>query len=198
MKNILAIGMLLLIATVSHADTYKIDSTASKVEWKGGKKIGSFHNGEIKVKGGQIETDKKGVVTGGNVIVDMKTISNIDLKDDPDNQKKLVGHLSNEDFFNVEKFPESKFVIKGVKAKPGSKNEFTVNGEFTMIGKTEPINFDATISSDKSSLTGSATVTIERLKWGLQYGSGSIFKSLTANKIINDTFELKLNLFAKK
>jgi polyisoprenoid-binding protein YceI len=196
MKTIL-LTALTLAGSMAFADVYKIDTSASKVEWKAGKKIGSFHNGEVKLKSGEISTDPKGQLNGGNFSVDMKTITDHDLTD-PTYNKKLVGHLSSDDFFNVEKFPESTFVLKSVTPKAGSKDEYLVKGDLTMVGKTQPIEFPAKVSSDKKTLSGKAQVVIERLKWGLQYGSDSIFKSLTADKIINDTFELTLNLIAKK
>lgn len=197
MKNAILLA-LVFAGTTAFAETFKIDPTASTVDWKAGKKVGSFHNGKIKVKSGEVKTDAKGVPTDGTVVIDMKTITNEDLKDSPDYQKKLVGHLSNEDFFNVEKHPESTFKITSVKPKAGSKDEYIVKGDLTMIGKKESVEFPAKISGDGKTLTGTATVKIERLKWGLKYGSGSIFKELTADKIINDSFDLTLNLVAKK
>jgi polyisoprenoid-binding protein YceI len=188
----------LLTGSFASAEVYKIDTAASKVEWLAAKKIGSSHNGEIKVKSGEVQTDAKGVVSSATVVVDMTTISNIDLKDNADYQKKLVGHLSSDDFFKVSKFPESTFKLTSVTPKAGSKDEFVMKGDLTILGKSQPIEFPAKITSDKSGVKGTAKVTIERLKWGLQYGSGSIFKTLTADKIINDTFELTLNLVAKK
>lgn len=188
---------LTLIGSMALADVYKIDTSASKAEWKAGKKMGSFHHGEVKLKSGEISTDPKGQVSGGTFAVDMKSITDQDLTD-PDYNKKLVGHLSSDDFFKVEKFPESTFVLKSVTPKPGSKDEYLLKGDLKMIGNTQAIEFPAKISSDKKTLIGKAQLTIERLKWGLQYGSGSVFKSLTADKIINDTFELTLNLVAKK
>lgn len=194
----LIVSTLILAGSLAMADVYQIDPAASRVEWKAGKKIGSYHVGDIQVKSGQVETDKKGTVKTANVVVDMKTIANEDLKGDADSQKKLVGHLSSEDFFKVEQYPESSFVLKSIKPKAGSKDEYIVKGDFTMIGKTEAVEFPAKITQENNSLKGVGTLVIERLKWGLKYGSGSIFKSLTADKIINDSFELKLNLVANK
>lgn len=187
-----------LLTASAFAETYKIDAAASKVEWRAGKKIGKFHDGEIKVKGGEVQTDAKGKVSAVQVAIDMKTISNNDLKDSPEYQTKLVGHLSSDDFFKVDKHPESTFKLTSITPKAGSKDTYVVKGDLTMIGTTKPIEFPATISTDKNVLIGTAKLNIERLKWGLQYGSGSIFKSLTADKIINDNFELTLNLVAKK
>jgi polyisoprenoid-binding protein YceI len=202
MKTASMITLIALIGsfagTVAFAETYKIDTKASKAEWLAGKKIGKFHNGEIQIKSGEVKTDKKGLITSGTVVVDMKTITNIDLKDSPEYQGKLVTHLSGVDFFKVDEFPESTFKFTSVTLKQGSKDEYTIKGDLTMLGKSQPIEYSAKISADKKSLTGNAKVKIERLKWGLEYGSESIFKKLTADRIINETFDLTLNLVAKK
>ena len=152
----------------------------------------------MKVKNGAFETDKKGNVTALDVVIDMKSISNNDLKDKPDYQKKLVGHLSSDDFFKVEQYPESTFKMTSIEPKAGEKDIYVVKGDLTIIGTTKPIEFPATISKDKKTITGNAKVNVERLNWGLQYGSSSVFKSLTADKIINDSFDLTMNLIAKK
>lgn len=187
-----------ILGSLASAEVYKVDTAASKVEWLGSKKIGKTHNGTINVKSGEVQTDNKNKIKSINVTIDMKTISNEDLKGEPEYQKKLVDHLSSDDFFKVEKFPESTFKLTSITPKAGSKDEYTLKGDLTIIGKTEAIEFPAKINVDKNTVTGSAKITIERLKWGIQYGSGNIFKSLTADKIINDTFDLTLNLTAKK
>ncbi|MEN9808460.1 MAG: hypothetical protein RLZZ488_27 [Pseudomonadota bacterium] len=199
----LAKTIVTLISVVSAAPAFaasvmKLDAASSAVGWKGSKKTGSAHNGAISVKEGSVTFDAKGVLTAGSFVVDMKTLTNEDLKDSPDYQKKLVSHLSSPDFFNVSKFPTAEFKITSVKADPKNKDEFIVNGDFTMIGKTQPISFPAKIALDKTNATGQATIKIDRTKWGLKYGSGNFFKELTADKIINDEFELTLKLVAKK
>jgi polyisoprenoid-binding protein YceI len=196
MKTLL-LTLFALTAVSASAEIYKVDTTASKIEWTAAKKIGSTHNGEIKIKSGEVTTDAKGIVTSANFTADMKSISNLDLKEKPDMQAKLIGHLSSDDFFKVEKFPESTFKLTSLTPEK-TKGVYKVKGELTMLGKTEPIEFPAKMTIEKGTLTGSGKVTLERLKWGLQYGSGSIFKSLTADKIINDSFDLTLNIVAKK
>ena len=198
MKTSLVLLTSLIASPAFATDAFKIDPTASSLAWKGSKKMGSSHNGAIAIKEGTVTFDKKGQLTSGNFVADMNTISNEDLKGSPDYQKKLVGHLASPDFFNVSKFPTASFKITSVKADPKNKNEVTVNGEFTMIGKTNPISFPAKISMDKGVASGEATLKIDRTKWGLKYGSGNFFKELTAYKIISDEFELTLKLTAKK
>ncbi|MBV2169185.1 MAG: YceI family protein [Bdellovibrio sp.] len=196
MKFVLGTLVMVMATSVFAADVYKIDTKASSVAWKGSKKMGSFHVGSIVMKEGSVTLDKKGQLSAGNFVIDMATIANEDLKDSPEYQKKLVGHLSSEDFFNVAKFPTAVFKVTSVTAK--SKEEALVKGELTMIGKTNAIEFPVKLSADKGVVTGEANVKVDRTKWGLKYGSGNFFKELAGDKIINDEFELTLKLVAKK
>lgn len=126
----------------------------------------------------------------------MNTITNEDLKEKPDYQKKLVSHLSSEDFFNVTKYPIASFKL--ISATYKSKDEASIKGELTMLDKKEIIEFPAKVTVDKGIVSGEATLKIDRTKWGLKYGSGNFFKELTADKIISDEFDLTLKLEAKK
>jgi len=176
-------------------ETYKVDTKASTVNWKGTKKLGSFHEGTIGVQGGQFAVEKD-TVKSGEVMVDMKTMANTDIKD-ADNNKKLVGHLSSPDFFNVAKNPTSTFKLTSVTAGK-MKNQYNVKGDLTMIGQTHPIEFPATITVADGKATGEGTVEIDRTVWGLKYNSGNFLKDLAADKVINDKFELKLKIVAAK
>ncbi|MFN8791097.1 MAG: YceI family protein [Bdellovibrionales bacterium] len=175
-------------------DVYKIDSTASQITWKGTKAVGSAHDGTVNLKDGHLVVNGQDFKTG-EFVVDMNTITNKDLASSPDYQTKLVDHLKSEDFFNVTKHPESVFKIKSVKKK--SEQEYIVKGELTMIGKTQPVEFPAQISVVDNKMSGTAQVKLDRTKWGLRYGSGKFFKNL-GDKMINDEFELNLNLIANK
>ena len=184
-------------APAAAVETYKVDTKASTANWKGTKKLGSFHEGTMAIQGGQFAVEKD-MVKSGEVTVDMKTIANTDIKD-ADNNKKLVGHLSSPDFFNVAKYPASTFKVTSVTASNTKmKNQFNVKGEFTMIGQTHPIEFPATITVADGKATGEATVEIDRTVWGLKYNSGNFLKDLAADKVINDKFELKLKIVATK
>ena len=197
LRSFLLSGAFALSFTQAHAaDVYKVDSAASTINWKASKKMGSTHHGQIKLKSGEISLDKEGKLSDGNFSVDMSTISNEDLKDKAEYQKKLVTHLSSDDFFNVAKFPEASFKIKKVTA--ATKTSAQISGDLTIIGQTHSVEFPAKIASEKGLLTGEGTVIIDRTKWGLKYGSGNFFKELTADKIINNEFELELKLIAKK
>lgn len=189
------LALALTFAVSAQAEVYKVDAAASTVHWKGTKKIGSFHDGNVAVKEGQVETNEKGEITGGNFVIDMTKITNLDLAADPDSQKKLVGHLSSADFFNVSKHPTSTFKITSV-AKKGKGH--VVKGDLTILGKTNPVEFPATIKTDATTATADAKFKIDRTKWDLKYGSGNFFKELTADKVINNDIEFDLKLVAKK
>ncbi|MEK6773073.1 MAG: YceI family protein [Bdellovibrionota bacterium] len=182
-------------AGIDMMQTYKMDVKESSINWTGSKKIGKTHTGAVSFKDGNIEL-KKGEIVGGTFKVDMATLSNADLADSAEYQKKLEGHLKSADFFNVDKFPESTFKISKIEKK--SDKEIVVKGDLTMIGVTKPLEFPATMSMEKDILKGEAKVKIDRTKWGLKYGSGDFFKELTGDKIINNEFELNLKIVAKK
>lgn len=194
MKTII-LTSLLITGLYAQAEIYKADTTASQIQWTGFKKMGSSHTGQIKLKEGSVEVTKKNL-TKAEFTVDMSTISNDDLVQSPEFQKKLVTHLSSEDFFNSAKYPTASFKL--ISAKSTGKNEFTVKGDLTMIGNTQSVEFPLTVKFEKNQALAEAKIKIDRTKWGLKYGSGNFFKELAADKIISDEFELNIKITAKK
>lgn len=178
------------------AEAYKIDSAASSVKWKASKVTGDSHDGNISVKEGTVEV-ADGMIKSGNIVVDMSTMTNNDLAKSPDYQKKLMEHLKSEDFFGVAKKGNETSTFKFTSIEKKSETEILVKGTLTMIGQTQPVEFPATVKMDKGQLTGTANLKLDRTQWGLKYGSGKFFKNL-GDKMINDEFELTLNLVAKK
>ena len=177
-------------------ETYKVDTGATKVAWEG-KKVTGQHSGTVNVKSGSFTLTGE-VINTGEVVVDMKTIVvtdiPLDTKENKEMNAKLQGHLSSPDFFNVAKYPESKLVIKSSeKTKTGLK----VKGDLTMLGKTQPIEFDAVVTKTTSDLKVKTIVVLDRTKWDLKYGSSSFFKGL-ADKAISNDFTLTIDLAAKK
>ncbi|MBL8517554.1 MAG: polyisoprenoid-binding protein [Betaproteobacteria bacterium] len=88
---------------------------------------------------------------------------------------KMDGHLRNEDFFNVAKFPTLAF--KGSKMKFEGDKPVAIEGDFTMLGVTKPItlainNFKCgTHPFNKKAVCGAEVAgTIKRSEWGMKYG----------------------------
>ena len=180
-------------ATKEQTTTYNIDTEKTKVEWVG-KKVTGQHNGEVKVKNGNL-IFKGAELTGGEIVVDMNSMTVTDLANDKSTAEKFLGHMKSPDFFDTQKYPESRFVIKSTK-KAGSDLEVT--GDLTMIGKTQPLTFKVTDWKWTDKLvTGRAVLKVDRTKWGLRYGSGKFFKGL-GDKMINDEFDLTINLSATR
>ena len=76
--------------------TLNANTTKSSVLWTG-RKITKSHNGEVKIKSGNLIV-KNGVLHGGNFVIDMNSMTCEDIKDAEYNEK-LLGHLKSDDFF---------------------------------------------------------------------------------------------------
>lgn len=161
----------------------KVNVKESKISWIGKKEIGSDHKGTINIESGALEFDKKKLV-GGEIIVDMTSITVTDLEGDY--KYKLEGHLNADDFFDTAKFKTSKIVFTKVVAKDGVYN---ITGDITIKGITESIVFDLHIHDN----TASTTLHIDRTKFGIKYGSSSFFDGLK-DKAIKNKFELNVKL----
>jgi polyisoprenoid-binding protein YceI len=173
---------------------YKIDGAATKVKWIAEKKVGAGHDGFVAVKDGFL-TFQGDVITGGEINVDMNTISVADIPATDEYNAKLVGHLKAPDFFDVAKYPSAKLIIKGSeKTKDGLK----VKGDLTFIGQTNAVEFVAAISKKDQMINAKSDVLIDRTKWGLKYNSENWIKQLAGDKIIKDNFTLKVDITAKK
>lgn len=183
MKKLICVLLVLFTTTTFLAQT-KIDLNKSKITWIG-KKITGEHQGTINFKEGSLLfKDKK--INGGTFVADMTTLINTDQtgKD----KEKLEGHLKSDDFFNVENYTTSQLIIKSVSEK--SPNLYSVTADLTIKGKTRPITFDLFVKGKKAT----ATLKIDRTKYGIQYGSGSFFDDL-GDRTIYDVFELNVELY---
>lgn len=185
MKTIKLIAILLVAGTLqTFAQQKNIDIENSVVKWTG-KKVGGAHNGEIQIKNGFFKFNNESIV-GGQIDIDMLSITNTDIEDATYN-KKLVGHLKSEDFFGVEKYPTSSFTI--TKASKFKNNKATVTGELTIKGKTKKNTFDLV----KKGAVYVTQIKIDRSKYDVRYGSKSFFDNL-GDKVIDDIFVLDIEI----
>jgi len=182
---------LFCFVTASKAADFVIDKSASKVKWEA-KKVTGQHNGSISIASGTlVVTDNK--ISGGTVVMDMKSFVDEDITD-AGMKAKLMGHLSSDDFFAIEKFPESKMEIK--KVTPVSGNEYHFLVDLTIKGITNPVEFNAKVTSSADKLTAEGVITVNRTLYGIKYGSGSFFQGL-GDKVIYDDFTLTFNVIAQ-
>lgn len=169
---------------------YHVSSAASTLEWQA-KKVTGQHVGTIAFGDGTLNVERK-KITGGKLAVEMNTIVDTDLTDNGYNQK-LIGHLKSDDFFGVAKFPQATLEIKKVEPKSGDLYHFA--SDLTIKGITAPVEFDAEVNDLSGQLTATGTMTVNRTKYGIKYGSGSFFEGL-GDKMIYDDFTLKFKLVA--
>lgn len=174
------------------AQSLSLDVKKSSIEWTG-KKVGGQHNGHINFASGEL-VFKGDVVTGGNFVVDMKSISNVDIKDEGTNAT-LVGHLKSDDFFGVDNYPVAKLVIdKGTKS--GSDYSFT--GKLRIKDITNPVIFKAKLEKgDNGAKVFKGQLVVDRSLYNVRYGSGKFFSNLGDN-LIYDDFSLDFKVVLNK
>ncbi len=141
-----------------------INLDSSVIRWVGTKITGQ-HNGTIKLKSGHIFVDGE-KITGGEFVMNMDSITVLDLTGEQ--KQKLEKHLRTTDFFEVEKFPESRFIITSLEESPEGTR---VTGNLTMRDTTHSISFTAKIekTDDGKPSKVLADFNIDRQKWGIVY-----------------------------
>ncbi len=192
MKSLKTLGMLvvaLILTTSVFAGTQNVDPAKSSVKWLA-KKVTGQHTGTINIKEGNLIVDN-GKITGGKVVIDMNTIVDTDLTDQAWNAK-LIGHLKTDDFFGVATFPTSELTITKVEA---NGNKLTLSGNLTIKGVTNPATFTATSAKEGKNTTYTGTLSVDRTKFNVRYGSKSFFNDL-GDKAIEDIFTLEFSLVA--
>lgn len=155
----------------------------STIEFTGSKATGSFHDGGFKTFSGYFHVkDGKPVGTDHQVIIDMNSIWS--------DSEKLTGHLKNEDFFEVETYPET--VFDNIEIKEDGDETYLVTGNLNMHGVTKSVSFPATVTREGDALKIEAEFDIDRKEWGIVYGSTG-----PADRLIRDEVVLRFKLLAR-
>lgn len=167
-------------------DEIKINLEKSVVNWEGAM-LFSFgkHYGTVNFKAGSLEFKDNDLV-GGNFVVDMNTIVNTD----GDYSEDLVNHLKNEDFFDVEKFPESK--LEFVNFEKVDTNRLKIDAKLTIKGITKPVtlyNVDF-LPKEKKLYT---KFKIDRTDFGITYSTKGLVK--VKDYAISDAVELEVEVY---
>ena len=195
MRSIVTSIGFLLLATVAtaNAETISIDTQKSGLEWLGKKVLGQ-HNGTVRLKSGSV-TVESGKPVAGKFEVDMASIFVSDIQD-PNDNKKLTGHLKSDDFFGVNLFPTT--TVELTKFEPianhaAGQPNYNVTGTVSIKGVSQPISFPATIELGEGKASAKAVVTLDRTKFNVRYGSNKFFDNL-GDKVISDNFNVTVNV----
>lgn len=81
---------------------------------------------------------------------------------------KLTGHLKNADFFDVAKFPTSRFVSTEIKM--GQDGNCTVTGDLTLHGQTSSITFPASYQFGNGGLLFASKFRLDRSQVAIRNG----------------------------
>lgn len=180
------------VASVEGATTYNIDVATSTVGWIGTKPVGK-HNGDFKLSSGSLSVEN-GAVKGGNFVIDVNSIRDIDITDAEGNGK-LVGHLKSPDFLDAAKFPTAKFEITSIEAlQNDTSGTHKISGNLTLKDSTKNVTFPAKVTVSATDVKAVANFNIDRTSWGLRYNND---QSL-GDKFIHPEVNISLNIEAKK
>lgn len=174
MKRFIAAGLIFGVlvgsssANAQAADDWKIDPYHSKAGFAVKHMMISNVRGEFSKVSGSAQYDGKDIKTAKvNAVIEASSI-------DTGNEDRDK-HLKNKDFFDVEKFPEIKFVSK--KSSPAGAGKFKLTGDLTMHGVTKEVTLDVegpseAINDKHGSIKVGAVATgkVNRKEFGLSYG----------------------------
>ena len=165
---------------MSEEATHTLDTTASTIGWTGSKVLpGGDHSGTFGVSEGSFTLEE------GNLIVGKVTIDMTSLVGDGSG---VADHLRGADFFEIDTYPTSTFVVTGYEDE-------VLSGDLTIKGVTMPVSFPVTLGGDGDVLNITAAFEIDRTEWGLTYGSGSFFDDL-GDKAIEDMVQITFDIVA--
>ncbi|MBT4760365.1 MAG: YceI family protein [Bdellovibrionaceae bacterium] len=175
------ISLLILVAT-SSAFASTLDLSKSSIHWSGSKITGDTHSGTLKIKSANVDTTL-GKINSGEVVVDMNTLDNTDLKGKW--KTKFLTHMKSADFLNLKKYPTASLKVTKL-------NRGYMFGTLTIMGKSNPVSMAYT----KKGKTYEGELAFDRTLYNMKYGSGSFFKNL-GDKTIDDTVILKVKMVLK-
>ena len=169
-STLFALAATALFATAAHAApaTYAIDPTHTFATFEIDHFGASTNRARFDKKSGTVQFDKAAKTGQVEVVIDMGSVNS--------GVAGFDRHLKSADIFNVEKYPEAKFVSDKFVFDGDKLKEVT--GQLTLNGQTHPI----TIAANKFNCYqspmlktevcgGDFEATIDRTQWGVNYGT---------------------------
>lgn len=142
------------------AKSFDVDVSKSTIGFRGEKVTGG-HDGSFKDFSGKV------VMEGEKATSLEFTVKMESVESDAD---KLTSHLKTDDFFAVDKHPESTFKSTKISEKAGENGAtHEIEGELTMRGVTKSITFPAKVEITDDQAKGSAEFVINRKDFEIKY-----------------------------
>ena len=176
---------------------YVLDVEKSVVEWSG-RNISNRHHGRIAISEGMVVLEN-GRPVAGRFVLDMRSITNLDLNDAAW-RDMLLRHLMSDDFFDVAQYPTVVFELHSASpiaaCTPGTPN-MEIAGSLTIKETTLPFCFPAIIAvQEDGSIKAQASIQFDRTLWNVCYGSGKMFERLGMH-LVNDLISIELFVVAR-
>lgn len=195
MKTQLLVCITLLMCTYSIAQNilntneFPMDPSKSSLKWHGSSLFQiNDHDGTVKFSKGYLKIEK-GQLWGGSFEIDMTTI----YANDDGANNELAGHLKNEDFFEVKKYPTAWLSIQKVNRL--DNGEFEVEANLNIKGITKPILFNAKLQQVDTKWQMTTKFIIDRTRWNIIYGSkGTEVLNPIKNYSISDAIKFEVTV----
>ncbi len=170
-----------LSTTSLAAKDYQVEKEL--IRWTGSMPA-KTHEGLLTLKSFNVDITNEGTITALTAVVDMTKIDNTDLKGK--SRKKLIAHLTSEDFFYVEKYPTATFVLSEHK-------DDTLYGNITIRGVSRKIALPAKVSRHPDRgwiLTGA--FDFNRVEFGVDYQNSGLLGLVNAakSKLIDELIDV--------
>ncbi|MBN09208.1 MAG: lipid-binding protein [Flavobacteriaceae bacterium] len=186
MKHIkLLFALLFSFSVYSQRDVNIVEST---IKWTGKEISTKYHYGSLKFLDAKMEFDGS-ILKSGQFIVDMTSLTVDDLSGR--GKQNLEGHLRSDDFFSIDKFSEA--TLETTDASRLNDGKYTLNGNLTIKGITNPIQFEIIPNSN---LVYEAKMIFDRSKYNVRFRSGTFFQNL-GDKLILDDIEIIATIVLK-
>jgi polyisoprenoid-binding protein YceI len=186
------------VAVERTGEDFIIDTARSYIRFTG-HGVGKNHPGILKLSQGKVSV-KNDSISGGSFIIDIRSM--VMEQKAADIKAKLRPHLLSGDFFDVNKFPSSKFEITSIvpyESRDSLKSlvegaNFLVSGNLTLKDVTKNVSFPARVDLDGGTLKTKANFDIDRTQWQMNYGND---KTL-GDKFISEKVNIELYAEARK
>ena len=190
LRPFLAAAFVAALAAPALAADYAVDPNHTQATFTVTHLAISRVSGKVPVTGGTVAVGANGLPSAISVTFSAKDIDTQSADRDRD--------LRSGDWFEVDKYPTMTFVSKSVSGTPQA---FTVQGDLTMHGVTKPVTLSAkeigkmTDARSRTHIGYSATATLDRREWGLNWGKTTPGGSLIAGNDV--TIDVNVEVVSK-
>lgn len=183
------------LGTLEKCDEYLLDIDRSFLIWVGAKVFGENHRGKILLNEGRMLVGEFEQYQA-KVIADMNTLTVEDIQEETKNTK-LLNHLRNTDFFNVDEFPKASVILMGLSREGENENMYGGEIMLRIKDKVHPTIVRCALNESGDSLIANGNFVFDRTMYDITYRSDNYFKNL-GEKAISDNVEVEFQMIFYK